>query len=760
MAIQYSIQKMVSDGTLSTIALGIQYLQRNDIYIRIAGEDTPQSGAPSGYTWSFLDNTTLKILPVVPNGVEVVVYRRTDVDAMYNIYSQNAQFDEATIDENNQQLLYIAQEYLEQGLPGAGVDTIEYVRDDGSFTYYRMRRTDGSYSEEFTVPSASSVTKILARESIRRSYAEAGYNLVGGSFQVGFSLVNANDVALDGVTGKAYSGAAGTYPAGTSTAGFVDRSLSWRTVFLSKYGSLGSAIAANSLTKKLTVIVDADSIETSPVSFAGDIDITGKGVITLQSGVTNFLSHSDGNLTSGRGVKYTTQDQSSVSNITAISSTRFSKIHVSSILDRVSLRPRNPISSPMGDVIFDGTVTGDFSAMTTPVNEAVIFVEAARSLNVGGMENYSTGCERLIKCSHSVESFSMELAKIRGSVKRQFVDTYIDTRKVICRNNDVDITGCESFIEGKLKTETDLPGVVPKQVLVDISRNVFKIGSDLCQRIALFQAPGGTSEAPVNYESLFVADTNVIHGRTSSTTFDVRGFSVYEEKETVYRNVSLNDRPTVTLIACDKISVSGIDADSYAVNILGSGSSQGGIAYSRSPKKISVKDCVVDTYNNAGFVFLNGCSSVKSLSVTNNIIDDPSTSPATSGLVYVANSTVARLVITKNTADFTQSIPLRQSNSTINSIDVSWNSWQVDYATFTGQAIANGASVTVPFPNLNGNFVGGSERISVSFNKDAKGCVISGYKTGATFYATIKNTTGASQTIDTGYFYIETAKLF
>ena len=47
MATEYSIQKMVSDGTLSTIALGIQYLQRNDIYIRIAGEETP-TVRPSG----------------------------------------------------------------------------------------------------------------------------------------------------------------------------------------------------------------------------------------------------------------------------------------------------------------------------------------------------------------------------------------------------------------------------------------------------------------------------------------------------------------------------------------------------------------------------------------------------------------------------------------------------------------------------------------------------------------------------------------
>lgn len=242
MTTEYSIQKMVSDGTLSTIVLGVQYLQRNDIYIRIAGEETPQSGAPSGYTWSFIDNTTLKILPVVPNGVEVVVYRRTDVDAMYNIYSQNAQFDEATIDENNQQLLYIAQEYLEQGLPGAGVDTIEFLRDDGTNTYYRIKRTDGSYSDEFAVPSASSSTKVLTREALRRSYAEAGYNLVDGSFDAGGTLVNANDVLLQESTGKAYSGPAGAVAAGTdpTSGGFVDRSGKLLRVF--KRSGVSSAI--------------------------------------------------------------------------------------------------------------------------------------------------------------------------------------------------------------------------------------------------------------------------------------------------------------------------------------------------------------------------------------------------------------------------------------------------------------------------------------------------------------------------------------
>lgn len=53
------------------------------------------------------------------------------------------------------------------------------------------------------------------REALRRSYAEAGLNLVAGSFEVGFTLANANDVALHGVSGEAFSGPAGTYAAGT-----------------------------------------------------------------------------------------------------------------------------------------------------------------------------------------------------------------------------------------------------------------------------------------------------------------------------------------------------------------------------------------------------------------------------------------------------------------------------------------------------------------------------------------------------------------
>lgn len=66
--------------------------------------------------------------------------------------------------------------------------------------------------------------RVQVREALRRSYAEAGYNLVAGSFEAGGALVNANDVLLQERTGKAFSGPAGVVSAGTdpTSGGFVD----------------------------------------------------------------------------------------------------------------------------------------------------------------------------------------------------------------------------------------------------------------------------------------------------------------------------------------------------------------------------------------------------------------------------------------------------------------------------------------------------------------------------------------------------------
>lgn len=102
----------------------------------------------------------------------------------------------------------------------------DYYAWGGTFPKAVPAGTDPALPTSGYVMRSSRFAGTQARESLRRSYAEAGYNLVDGSFEAGGTLVNANDVLLQERTGKAFSGPAGTVAAGTNPAsgGFVDKS--------------------------------------------------------------------------------------------------------------------------------------------------------------------------------------------------------------------------------------------------------------------------------------------------------------------------------------------------------------------------------------------------------------------------------------------------------------------------------------------------------------------------------------------------------
>lgn len=95
--------------------------------------------------------------------------------------------------------------------------------------------------------TAISILGNQSREALRRSYAEAGFNLVDGSFELGGTLVNHNDALLQSSTGKAFTGQSGAVPAGTNpeSGGFSDvsdmllRDSAAMVVRLSKLGFVG-----------------------------------------------------------------------------------------------------------------------------------------------------------------------------------------------------------------------------------------------------------------------------------------------------------------------------------------------------------------------------------------------------------------------------------------------------------------------------------------------------------------------------------------
>lgn len=129
------------------------------------------------------------------------------------------------------------------GTSGAGITISEnpptgvgsghrwFCTTDGR-TYIRYPDGDSvQWVEESPQNSVADGMEPRIRESLRRSYAMAGYNLVQGSFEAGGVLLNSNDVLVYDANGKAFSGV-GPFPqvvapdTDPSGGGFTDKSSS------------------------------------------------------------------------------------------------------------------------------------------------------------------------------------------------------------------------------------------------------------------------------------------------------------------------------------------------------------------------------------------------------------------------------------------------------------------------------------------------------------------------------------------------------
>lgn len=105
----YSTQRAVSDGTMAYLDVSIQYMKRADISVFY--NDLPANPA----TWAWVGTTDKRIAftPNVPNGVEVLLKRSTQINTIINVFSNGAKFNNATMDQDFTQLLYLNQEAVE-----------------------------------------------------------------------------------------------------------------------------------------------------------------------------------------------------------------------------------------------------------------------------------------------------------------------------------------------------------------------------------------------------------------------------------------------------------------------------------------------------------------------------------------------------------------------------------------------------------------------------------------------------------------------
>lgn len=106
-----AVQTQVSDGTLVTLAVGLEYFKQSDISVYLDMSDTPLA---VGVDYQWASATSIQFLNgPIANGVRVTLKRHTAIDEMLNIYDGGAPFSRDTLDENFEQLLFLAQESSE-----------------------------------------------------------------------------------------------------------------------------------------------------------------------------------------------------------------------------------------------------------------------------------------------------------------------------------------------------------------------------------------------------------------------------------------------------------------------------------------------------------------------------------------------------------------------------------------------------------------------------------------------------------------------
>lgn len=156
----FSTQRTTSDGTLVLLDISIKYFDRSEIAVLF-------NGVVNAYPWAWVGSTESKISfsPAVPNTVEVMLVRTTDLSQVRHMFTLGAQFTTESLDEDLVQILHIAQEAKENA-------TIEEVFHNLNMHGYRVVGVgDGIDAQD--VPSMAQMIAHDAQIVVYRDQAAA-----------------------------------------------------------------------------------------------------------------------------------------------------------------------------------------------------------------------------------------------------------------------------------------------------------------------------------------------------------------------------------------------------------------------------------------------------------------------------------------------------------------------------------------------------------------------------------------------------------
>lgn len=203
----FSIQRETSDGTLSTLDLTIEYIDRTDVRAYVNDIEIDLTGGSTPYTWEWITDSQIKITPNVPNGLVAMLKRSTPMEGMYHIFDAGAVFKDETVDENFKQVLFLSQEAKE----GSGVSDIYsdvnmhgyVIRNHGAATLDGDLVTFGQYRNDSLGAGFNRVAAEAARDvavaakdtavAAANAAALSETNAAASELAAGNSATSAND---------------------------------------------------------------------------------------------------------------------------------------------------------------------------------------------------------------------------------------------------------------------------------------------------------------------------------------------------------------------------------------------------------------------------------------------------------------------------------------------------------------------------------------------------------------------------------------
>lgn len=179
--VQYSVQREQSDGSLNRISVRVPYFSKDDIHVYVDDVEINSSATEqSTYTWRW-DGDYIAITPNVASGSEVLVRRITPINEAIHIFDGRSEFDDQSMDENFQQLMYIAQEYSEGSgikdvfsdinMHGYKIRNVGWATDDDDVVTYGQYKKDADGAKVAMQRAETAATKAERHEQNTQAIA-------------------------------------------------------------------------------------------------------------------------------------------------------------------------------------------------------------------------------------------------------------------------------------------------------------------------------------------------------------------------------------------------------------------------------------------------------------------------------------------------------------------------------------------------------------------------------------------------------------